>query len=513
MKAVAYIRVSTEEQTHGTSLDSQRDACVKYAKANGIELPKENIFREEGVSAKIMDRPQLAMMLDFCVKNKGKITHCIIWKVDRLARKSEYHHIIKAQLTKLGIKLVSVTEPIGDDPMGNLMDAMLAAFAQFDNEIRTARTTGGMRARLEQGGWPHAAPYGYRRARTPSGIVTIEPNEDAPKVKRLLEEFASGAYTVQQARELAFEAGIRTRDNRLRSWQIIKDCIGNPLYAGFVTSDYIKGQLLKGLHKPIVSESTYYRNKAILDGSITNYSKHAESEWPLRGGFLRHICRKEMTGSAPRGRSGPSPRYACPQCKAKVLKIPVSRARDAVHADFIRLLDQVRPSEPVQKLFKHIVLREWNNELKDSHRITRMLESEISALEDKKSKALDLFIEGKLTEMQKNNKIDEIDVELTKAQVRRAEVVHEVTDKEAIIDNALLFMSYPGKFWNIAPLEVKKRIQDTIFPEGLEYDCEKGFGTAKLAKSYLLIQEIAQKGDSNSTLVAATGIEPVTLGL
>lgn len=148
MKAVAYIRVSTEEQTKGTSLDSQKEACIQYARLHNIELTEKNIFREEGVSAKIIDRPQLAALLDYCSKQRGKITHCIIWKVDRLARKSEYHHIIKAQLLKCGVKLVSVTEPIDDSPMGNLMDSMLAAFAQFDNDIRAARTTGGMKARL-----------------------------------------------------------------------------------------------------------------------------------------------------------------------------------------------------------------------------------------------------------------------------------------------------------------------------------------------------------------------------
>ena len=276
MRAVAYVRVSSEDQVKGTSLDSQTDACKQYAKTNSIELPDENVFREEGVSAKLIDRPKLAAMLDYCTKNKGKITHCIIWKVDRLARKSEYHHIIKAQLKKLGIKVVSVTEPISDDPMGNLMESMLAAFAEFDNEIRLARTTGGMIARLEQGAWPHAAPVGYKRMKTATGIVTIEPSNEAPKVKRLLEEFSTGAYTVQAAREFAYEIGLRNSKNTVRTWQMIKDMLSNPLYAGFVTSDYIGGKLIQGIHEPIISEATYYRNKAILDGSIRNFSREAE---------------------------------------------------------------------------------------------------------------------------------------------------------------------------------------------------------------------------------------------
>lgn len=513
MKAIAYVRVSSDDQVKGTSLDSQTEACSKYAKDNAIDLPSDNIFREEGVSAKVINRPKLALMLDYCAKNKGKISHCIIWKVDRLARQSEYHHIIKAQLKKLGIKLVSVTEPISDDPMGNLMESMLAAFAEFDNEIRLARTKGGMIARLEQGAWPHGAPYGYRRTRTATDIVTIEPNDDASKVKRLLEEFSTGAYTVQHAREFAYNIGMRTRQDKLRSWQIIKDTLSNPLYAGFVTSDYIDGRMIKGIHEPIISEATYYRNKAILDGSIRNFSREAEEDWPLRSGFLRHICGKAMTGSSPRGNSGPSPRYACPQCKAKTIGAPVSKGKGIVHSEFMGLLEHIRPTEDAQELFRHIVLREWNNESKDSHMLSRTLNGELNALQDKRMRTLDLYIDNKISESDKDRKLAEIDNDITKVELRRVEVGVEIKDKEQVIDDALLFMSNPAQFWNLAPIEVKRRIQDAIFPEGLVYDCKTGFGTPELAESYLLIKKIAPEDAKNPSLVAATGIEPVTSSL
>lgn len=513
MKAVAYVRVSSDDQVKGTSLDSQTDACVQYAKSNSIELQDGNVFREEGVSAKIMDRPKLAAMLDYCAKNKGKITHCIIWKVDRLARRSEYHHIIKAQLAKVGVKLVSVTEPISDDPMGNLMESMLAAFAQFDNEIRLARTTGGMIARLEQGAWPHAAPIGYSRTRTATGIVTIEPNEDAPKMKQLLEEFSTGAYTVQNARDYAYKIGIRNRKNGMRTWQMLKDMLNNPLYAGFVTSDYIDGRLIKGIHEPIISEATYYRNQAILNGSLRNFSRSAEEEWPLRSGFLQHTCGKAMTGSSPRGRSGPSPRYSCMFCKAKEMGISVSKMRALVHQDFMDLMEQVRPTEDAQKLFKHIVLREWNNETRDSHKLARTLDGELNALQDKRMRTLDLYIDNKISEADKDRKLAEVDNDITKIELRRAEITDDIKDKEQVIDNALLFMSNPASFWNLAPIEVKRRIQDAMFPDGLVYDCDKGFRTAKLAESYLLIKKIASEEAENPILVAASGLEPLTPGL
>jgi DNA invertase Pin-like site-specific DNA recombinase len=49
MRAIAYVRVSSEEQVHGTSLDSQVEACIEYAKQQGLQLDKNDIFREEGV--------------------------------------------------------------------------------------------------------------------------------------------------------------------------------------------------------------------------------------------------------------------------------------------------------------------------------------------------------------------------------------------------------------------------------------------------------------------------------
>lgn len=74
-------------------------------------------------------------------------------------------------------------------------------------------------------------------------------------------------------------------------------------------------------------------------------------------------------------------------------------------------------------------------------------------------------------------------------------------------------MSNPAQFWNLAPIEVKRRIQDAVLPEGLVYGCKTGFGTPKLAESYLLIKKIASEEAENPSLVAATRIELVTLGL
>jgi len=511
MRAIAYVRVSSEEQVHGTSLDSQVKACLEHAERQGILLDKKDVFREEGVSAKIMDRPKLSEMLEYCAKNKGKIHYCIVWKVDRLARKSEYHHIIKAQLAKYGVKLLSVTEPIGDDPTGSLMESMLAAFAQFDNDIRTLRTTGGMKARTEQGGWPHQPPYGYKKKRLPSGVATLEPDiVEAPIMTALLEKFETGDYTIKQITDIAYDIGIRDRKGSKRGWESIKWLLVNPLYAGFVSSKLIDGRMVKGLHEPLISERTYYRIQAIINGDIKKYSKHAELDWPLRGGFLRHTCGKSATGSAPRGRNGPSPRYSCMgDCKAN-RDSHVSKRREDVHDDFLVLMNRVKSTEANAKLFKEIVLRRWNNEYKEALEHNSRLNSEIEGCNQKKSRIIDLFIDGKLSENEKTAKLAEADKGLAQLKIQQMEADKYITQKEQIIDGALLFMSDAGLFWNLASIEVKKRVQDAVFPEGVTYDFDKGFGTVKLAESYQLMAEIVEAEAKNQSLAPGTGFEPAT---
>jgi DNA invertase Pin-like site-specific DNA recombinase len=41
------------------------------------------------------------------------------------------------------------------------MEGVLAAFAQFDNDVRSDRTRAGMKAALELGRWTFLAPIGF----------------------------------------------------------------------------------------------------------------------------------------------------------------------------------------------------------------------------------------------------------------------------------------------------------------------------------------------------------------
>jgi hypothetical protein len=56
---------------------------------------------------------------------------------------------LRAHLQSFGISLRSATGPADDTSTGKLMEGVLAAFAQFDNDVRSDRNRARMRAALE----------------------------------------------------------------------------------------------------------------------------------------------------------------------------------------------------------------------------------------------------------------------------------------------------------------------------------------------------------------------------
>jgi DNA invertase Pin-like site-specific DNA recombinase len=155
MRALVYCRVSTKEQTKNLSLPTQLKACRDYCRRHGYVVARE--FIEKGESAKTANRTELKELLTYCRQNKGRIQALVVYNVTRFARERYDHVVLRAYLHKLGVTLRSVTEPIDDSSTGKLMEGVLAAFAQFDNDQKAERTLAGM-LHWNLGGGPSRLP-------------------------------------------------------------------------------------------------------------------------------------------------------------------------------------------------------------------------------------------------------------------------------------------------------------------------------------------------------------------
>ena len=509
---IIYTRVSTKEQAEKRlSLDNQEKECRAYARKQDVAIPDAHIFSDRGESAKVIDRPELQRMLKFVQNNKGKIDVLYIWKIDRLARNLGDYYGIKVALAKYDVRIVSVTEPIEDDPVGRFLEAILAAAAQFDNEIRAIRSLAGMRQRVEQGEWPHSATIGYKKVRR---SVVPDP-EYADTIRWVLTEFSTGLYSVADMSRMAFDKGIKTKSGKPKPHDAMAKILKNLFYAGY-TSNKLSDKVIKGRHVPLVSEEVIYKNIDIINKNKKVAIITGDDLYPLRGTLICTNCHQSLSASTSRGNGGHYSNYHCPRktCRKSVTGKRASISVDIVHGQFREVLAARRPLDAgITRLYKRLVLQAWNDEYGMALETTAKITKEIHIQKELRHATTQKFIADKITEADRDEQIKRIDERIADLMSEKAEVDSYVNEKEEVIDGAMEFIKTPDIFWNRASTRSRQAIQALLFPAGLPYDFETGFGTSEQIESYLLLKKIASEDAKNSDLVAASGLEPLTPGL
>ena len=208
MKAVIYCRVSTEAQEeHGSSLESQRDACLLKASELGCEVQPEHVLLETWTGASL-ERPLLNQLRELV---RSRLVDAVIcYSTDRLARNPIHIAIIAEECEKRGIKLHFVSEPMDSSPEGQLIRYVKGYAAEIEREKIRERTLRGKtrlckEGKLATGGVP---PYGYRRE--DGKRVIFEP--EAEIVRKIFHWLAYEGYTLYRCAVTLNSLDIRKRN-------------------------------------------------------------------------------------------------------------------------------------------------------------------------------------------------------------------------------------------------------------------------------------------------------------
>jgi site-specific DNA recombinase len=496
MNAVIYCRVSSKEQVEGTSLESQQIACREYADRN--QLTVQHVFIERGESAKFADRPQLLEMLAFCAKRENGIKQALVWKVDRLARNVGDHFNIKAGLMKQGISVVSVTEPIDAKPEGKLLETILAGFAQFDNDIRAARCTQGMRRKIQEGLFPWKPPLGYKSANRPGSKKTLPDVPDQPAfgiIQKGFEEFAAGHLTKADLQRLFIDRGLRSRRGGALAPQAVDYMLSDEFYAGVVRDPW-SGERFPGKHLPTISQRTFNAIQQIVTGRSRSVPHHAiRTEFPLRT-FVRCVnCEATLTGAFSRGRSARYPYYHCfrRNCDNR-RSYPVTD----VHREFEAFLLETSADRHV---FDH--LREAVGRIGEAAVSSRRSTQEQRLGELKRAKEQS----GHLLQLKIDNLLSDEEFKTHRAILssRIAELDGEVGGRPPEIDPVLseldalrVGLSNLASVWQSLAIENRKRFQLLALPQGYI------FGRVRTAQKGRLFSLIGASTTSDTSLVHPT---------
>lgn len=161
MTTYGYRRVSTAEQTNGTSLDSQQAAIEAAATMRGETVA--HTFTDDGVSASIpfAKRPEGSALF----KRVEAGDTIIATKLDRMFRNSLDALNTLDALRERGVDLVLLdlgTSSVTTNGIGRVLFTVMGAFAQFDRERIKERQAEGIAAkRAKNGHVGGLAPFGY----------------------------------------------------------------------------------------------------------------------------------------------------------------------------------------------------------------------------------------------------------------------------------------------------------------------------------------------------------------
>jgi site-specific DNA recombinase len=502
LSAVVYCRVSTKDQVQNLSLETQQRLCRSYCEQQGWQV--DEVFVDEGESAKTADRPQFQNLLNYCRVNKKKIGFVVVYAISRFARTMHDYQVVRGMLKGFGIALRSVTEPINDTSAGKFMENVIASAAQYDNDVRSERTIEGMSAALRKGRWTFPLPIGYRRVSTLEGSVIEHDPERAPLVKMAFELYASGRYQREAVRRTVTAAGLLTRKGEKLSSQSFSALLQNPRYVGRL--DIQKwGVSATGEFEPIVSEDVFERVQLILAGRRHHGETYliTHPDFPLRHFVRCDRCDRPLTGSWSKGRTKRYPYYRCAKQSCK----SVNSRKELVEQSFLKLLRRLQPHPSYMRLFREIVQDVWKQQLKQVTEVRRALERKLEQIADKKNRLVSAFLyEKKIDKATYEEQLDLLRQAAALAEMELHDAKLEEFDVEGVLEFANRVMSDLSRFWLQASLEQKIRFQKVLFPKGLKYDGEK-FGTAPTCYAFSYLREISS---ANSSLASRTGVEPVS---
>jgi DNA invertase Pin-like site-specific DNA recombinase len=476
--------------------------CQAYCKQNGIDVAE--VFREEGESAKnlkLNNRTEFLRALEFCRKNKGKVDAFVVHKVDRFARNTEDHFLVRKTLLDYGATLHSVTEPIGNKPVEKFVETMLAASAEFDNAIRRQRCIDGQSARINQGIYPHQCPMGYISGRFKArGLKKTEPDTPDeklfPTIQRGLKEFKTGNISKTDLAELLDSWGFaEARGVKKTTVNVVEKMLTKYLrfYAGLLHNSYTK-EYVKGLHKPMITEDEMGEIQFVLSGKNihTAKKKRFNEDFPLRGqAVLCFECLQSITGSTPKGNGGYYFYYHCKNKDCIMYGKAIKKAR--IEREWMQKLRCIAPSDKGLELIKESVLSHWegviSKQKSEVERRTKLVEE----FKQKRQRIFDMREDGSYTPEEFQERKEKVENEITAHNIALNETKLDQLDVETTLTFALKFMKDLGRQWFDLPPQLQPRFQKLIFPEGITYNREKGFGTAKLGCLYEVSELLARK--------------------
>ena len=277
-KCFLYLRVSTEMQVDGYSLEAQKNCLKKFAERE--ELVIAGVYEDAGKSGKSIEgRPAFRRMLSD-IESGAEIDYVMVYKLSRFGRNAADILNSLELLQTYDVNLICIEEGIdSSQTSGKLLISVLSAVAEIERENILEQTMNGRREKARQGKWNGGpAPYGYM---IKDEILSIN-EEEAEIVRTIYDKYVNTRLGYSGIAKYFNLQGIRKTPRKESdieefSAHFIQLLIDNPVYCGKIaygrrSKERVKGKkneyklvkqkeycLVDGQHEGIISEELWQK--------------------------------------------------------------------------------------------------------------------------------------------------------------------------------------------------------------------------------------------------------------
>ncbi|GMA65301.1 recombinase family protein [Alicyclobacillus fastidiosus] len=257
MRAVAYYRVSSDLQDH--SLDMQKHMALLAAVKHDLVI--EDVYDEEVCSARQVPLSARRRMMDLMDDIRaGKVTHVLVYKRDRMARKSHEYMTIYRLFKEHGVTVVFTADnefPIHYDGVGDYVELIMSGLIEREGDLISKRIRDTKVANFLKGTLVGPLPYGYWAVEEKTKERLRRKEDELRIVREIFDMVITGKYDkLNDIRKVLNNKGYRRvyekdteyhKKGDIREWKVpdIEKILETTLYYG------VHQMTFKGMDDPI----------------------------------------------------------------------------------------------------------------------------------------------------------------------------------------------------------------------------------------------------------------------
>ena len=333
-RAAIYARVSTEKQAAGDlSLPDQREKCAAYAAAHDYEIVGE--FVDAGASARTTDkRREFQRMVRLACAPHRPIDAVLFHSQSRIFRNTRDLLVYAEKLEENGVRLISVTQDLGEGETADLLRTMVGAFDEHNSKETAKHVTRSMLENAEQGFWNGSrSPFGYRtytaEVRGIRNKKKIEIDEaEAEIVRQIFRLYVhgdgkSGPMGAKRVTTTINALGARNRDGKEFRLQFIEKVLRNTAYIG--EHYYNRTDSRRKKQRPKEEWVSFQMPRIVDDALFYAAQEKLDRQHPMKTAprlvssdvLLTSVARCGACGAPMRKQSGKFGRYEYYRCSRK----------------------------------------------------------------------------------------------------------------------------------------------------------------------------------------------------